>query len=130
MTAVHKRANANRAQIDRYFPHQVALPADYTCMENYGVIERFCKERFGSSPPTREVAAVWPGTIQVMMRLYCFAIRADAEVFALHFEGEHFNPKTDRGRGGERSAWKREGPAIIRERYGPLEMPKFFRENP
>lgn len=130
MTAVHKRANSDRARIDRGFPHQVALPSDYTCMENYTTIHRFCAERFGSQPPNRQVTAWWSTTVEVPMRLFCFASRDDAEVFAAHFDGEDFNPKTDRGRGVRRQCWQRKGVFAVRERYGPLEMPKFFRENP
>ena len=34
---------------------------------------------------------------------------ADAEEFANHLEGEHFNPRKDRGKGKDRGVWRRSG---------------------
>jgi hypothetical protein len=62
--------------------------------------------------------------------VHCFDNREDAEEFAIHFEGEHFNPKKDRGRGAERGMWRRTGTWVHKERTGPLCMPRFFVENP
>lgn len=129
MTAVHKRANYQRARIDRALPYQVALPDEFCCMENYTVIAEFCR-RFDPAPEHRSITAIWPDGTQKKMRLHCFASRADAEVFAAHFEGEHFDPVRDRGKGERRDAWRRTGSWVNVDHFGPLKLPRFFRDNP
>jgi hypothetical protein len=126
--SAHKRANAKRAEIDRDLPHQVALLNDLCCMENFTTIRKFC-ERFAGRVETTSVTAIWPNDTRAEFRLYCFATREEAEVFADHFEGDHFNPK-DRGKGVERGVWLRFDSWEYKDRSGPLRVPKFFAENP
>ena len=64
------------------------------------------------------------------LRLDCFANRADAEEFADHFGGEHFNPKNDRGKEVERGVWRRTGTWEHKDLTGPLNMSRFFVMNP
>lgn len=59
MTSAKTRANAKRAYIDKNLPHQVALPNDLCCMENYTLIENFYR-RFDRQPQTLQVKAKWP----------------------------------------------------------------------
>lgn len=106
MTASKKRESSNRARIRRTLPHQVALPEDLCCMENYDLIAKFC-QRFDPPPETLHVIAVWPNRKQAGFRLYCFATREDAEVFATHFEGTHFEPSRDREGGRVNGVWRR-----------------------
>jgi hypothetical protein len=129
MTAVHKRANAKRAAIDRELPYQVALPEILCCMENLTPITDFCS-RFARRAETTRVTAIWPNNTRLELRLHCFANRGDTEEFADHFEGEHFNPKRDRGKGTDRGVWRRTGAWEFKEQTGPLKMPRFFVENP
>ena len=98
-------------------------------MENHTVIMEFCR-RFSHRVETRRVTAIWPNNTRLELRLHCFANRADAEEFANHFEGEHFNPKKDRGKGKDRNVWRRSGEWQHKEQTGPLKMPRFFVENP
>lgn len=128
MTSAKTRSNAKRAHIDKNLPHQVALADDLCCMENYTLIENFCR-RFDRQPQTLQVKAKWPNGKQELFRLYCFARREDAEVFAAHFEGVHFNARKDRENGRVTGAWLRtdEWKPIVRS--GPLEMPRFFRDH-
>lgn len=127
MTAAKKRENARRARIRRMLPHQVALPNDLCCMENFDLIERFCS-RFDPRPETLHVIAVWPNRKQEDFRLFCFATRDDAEVFATHFAGVHFDPDKDREGGRIGGVWRRSDEWRPIERCGPLELPRFFRE--
>ena len=130
MPGIHQRANAKSARIDKELPHQVALPDDICCMENFTIIAEFCR-RYSYRVETKKVTAIWPNGTSVALRLHCFADRADAEAFAAHFEGEHFNPAVDYGgKRRHRGAWRRTGSWEFKEQWGPLRMPKFFRENP
>ena len=129
MPGIHQRSNAKSRLIDKEFPYQVALPDDLCCMENLTIIMEFCR-RFPYRVPTKCVTAAWPNGTWLRMRLHCFANRADAEEFAAHFEGEHFDPKKDRGKGHHRGIWRRQGNWEHSERSGPLKVPKFFREHP
>ena len=129
MTAVHKRANAKRAEIDRELPHQVALPEILCCMANLTVIMDFCR-RFSHRVETRSVTAIWPNNTRLELRLDCFGNRVDAEEFANHFDGEHFNPQKDRGKGKDRNVWRRSGEWQHKDQTGPLKMPRFFVEIP
>lgn len=98
-------------------------------MENYDALARFCR-RFAYTVEHKHVTSIWPDDTRVKMRLHCFASAADAEEFAAHFEGEHFDPVRDRGKGKDRNAWRRTGPPEAKEQYGPLRMPKFFQDHP
>lgn len=128
MTAAKTRANAKNAWIRRNMPHQVALPDEYCCLENYEVLRDF-NARFDPRPENMSVTAKWPSGYQRAFRLFCFAHAEDAAEFAAHFEGEIFDPKQREG-GRVNGAWIREGRARAIERCGPLKLPRFFKENP
>lgn len=102
MTSAKTRENAGRSDIRRNKPHQVALPNDLCCMENYDLLARYC-QRFEPRPSTQHVMAKWPNGKQEEYRLYCFASRADADVFAAEFEGIHFDPSKDREGGASKA---------------------------
>lgn len=127
MTAAKQRENAKRAHISKNLPHAVALANDLCCMENYDLIAAFCR-RFETEPMMQHVMAKWPNGKSEDFRLYCFATREDAEVFATHFEGAHFDQVKDREKGRVNGAWLRTDEWKPIERCGPLELPRFFRE--
>lgn len=127
MTSAKKRENSRRNKIRQTLPHQVALPSDFCCMENYTVIEEFCR-RFDPRPMTEQVTAKWPNGKQEYYRIYCFVTRTDADVFAAHFDGTHFDPAKDRERGRIYGDWLRSDEWRPIERCGPLQLPRFFRE--
>ncbi|MBB4649849.1 hypothetical protein GGQ99_001571 [Aminobacter niigataensis] len=54
MTSSKKRENSKRWYIRQNLPHQVALPNDLCCMENYDLLERYCR-RFEPRPKTQQV---------------------------------------------------------------------------
>lgn len=127
MTSAKKRENSRRNMIRQTLPHQVALPNDLCCMENYTLIEEYCR-RFDPQPMTQQVVAKWPNGKHEDYRLFCFATRADAEVFATEFEGIHFDPAKDRENGRINGTWLRSDEWKPVERSGPLRLPRFFRE--
>jgi hypothetical protein len=129
VTTAQMRLSAHKREIERDYPHQVALPNFMCCEENYGKIARFCSDN-GLVFKTRPILTKWAKHKQVEYRLHCFRTRADAETFANHFEGEHFNPKTDQEGGRIDGAWLRLAEWKPVERCGPLEVPQFLRENP
>ena len=129
MSHARKWYNARRARIERDFPHQVALP-EYMCTyDNFTIIHEFCKERFGELCETRRVATIWEDRHQEDYRLHCFPTREQAEIFADHFGGEHFDPSQDRHKGKVEGYWLRKGPWVRIERCGVLEIPDFWRRN-
>lgn len=87
----------------------------------------YCR-RFSPQPEKLPLKAKWPNGKQEAFRLYCFASREDAEVFAAHFEGVHFDPIKDREKGRVNGAWLRTDEWKPIDRSGPLELPRFFRE--
>lgn len=74
MTAAKKRETAKRWHIRKNLPHQVALPNDLCCMENYDLIAAFCRH-FETEPMLQHVIAKWPNGKSEDFRLYCFATR-------------------------------------------------------
>lgn len=127
MTSAKKRENSRRWHIREKLPHQVALPNDLCCMENYDFLERYCS-RFDPRPKTQQVKAKWANGKEEDFRLFCFATRADADTFAAEFEGIHFDPAKDRERGLVNGAWIRIDEWKQIERCGPLRLPRWFRE--
>jgi hypothetical protein len=130
MSHAQKWYVARRASIDRHLRHQVALP-DYMCTrDNLVIIDQFCRDRFGALCETRRVQTLWDDRHQETYRLHCFATREQAEIFAAHFGGEHFDPAKDRDKGKAEGVWRRQGPWVRVERCGVLEIPDFWRLNP
>ncbi len=122
------RAAARKRDIRQNYPHQVALP-DWLCTrENFDVVERYCAAHFDRRPATTMIEARWQGGAFETMRLYCFVRALNAQSFAAHFDGEHFDHKVERD--GKRTYWPRPGHWAHRIRYGPLSVPRWLRENP
>ena len=123
------RLRGHKRLIQPEYPHQVALPAFMCCRENYTQIAAFCAQHrleFMTAP----VIAKWPNRKALEFRLHCFRTREAAETFAGHFEGLHFDPVKDREGGNLTGAWIRMDEWKPIERCGPLEVPRFFREDP
>lgn len=123
MSAEQKRATARRSELNRQFIHQVALPEEFCSHENYKVIADFCRQ-FAPAPRTRDITVSWSNRQVQVLRLYCFTAQKDAETFAAHFDGERCDVRAVKG------VWHRDGEPVMRERHGPLWLPRFFMENP
>lgn len=107
------------------YPYQVALPEWHCTGENFYTIRRFCAERFGVAAPALSIRARWEHGGDEDMRLYCFSTYDEARIFADHFEAQHFDESEVVDR-----TWMRRGGWSQRVCYGPLEVPKWVRENP
>src|SRR5262245_39394832 len=77
-----------KAQIDREWPHQVALSAQFVCGRNKAIIDRFCRDL---TVCPRHHYYQQGGERYVV---YCFAERGDAEFFQMHFDGTLMDPTT------------------------------------
>ena len=108
-------------EIDRDWPHQIALQDDLCVMENFTRINGYLAG-LNISCRSQTVQARWPDGHCEPYRVFCFRDAADAAAFRLRFGGMPFDPATHR-RGKRRDVWLREGPY---ERYlasGPLRVP-------
>lgn len=116
------RSGPTPTQIDRNFPHQVALLDDLCVDRNFKLLRDFC-EGLGVEWHTRQVAVIWPNGKQENHRLHCFVERASAEAFQAHFGGTMFDPRKDRRDGLAKGAWARSEPWERITRSGPLLVP-------
>jgi hypothetical protein len=96
----YRKGELSPAEIDRGWPHQVALPATVSQGDGWQAIDAFCRD-LSRCPRGHSVfhENQW-------WNVYCFAEAADAEKFRLRFGGEPFNPK-HRGRGANWARWKK-----------------------
>jgi hypothetical protein len=78
----------SKGMIDRDWPHQVALRADYCAGANYVTIRLFC-EGLSLCPRGHSFRRD-----DIDMTVFCFADRAHAEQFQTHFGGEFIDPKS------------------------------------
>lgn len=85
------RLNSHLREIRQDFGHQVALPDDLCCMENYTTIARFCTQ-YALDHRTMSVTAKWPNGKEDKYRLHCFRTPEAAKLFADHFSGTPFDP--------------------------------------
>ena len=76
----------SRARIDREWPHQIALPAEFVRGKNCIIVERFCR---GLSVCQRK-QNYWRDRKEYIA--YCFSERCDAEYVQMHFGGEFVDP--------------------------------------
>jgi hypothetical protein len=97
---VYRKGELHKGQIDREWPHQVALRADLVSGANFPIVDAYSRNL---SRCPRGHTFMREGTYYVV---YCFAVRADAELFRDHFSGEIIDPKdrprwpgASRGRG-------------------------------
>lgn len=85
---VYRKGELNSGRIDRDWPHQVALSAEYVCGRQYTILERFCNglsvcPRHQSYRKDRQDFIV-----------YCFKELSDAQLFQMHFDGELMTAET------------------------------------
>lgn len=95
-----RKGELSSAGIDRGWPYQVALAANFVAGANYAVVEK-AKERLGGCPRGHTVRRD-----DVSYVVYCFATAASADAFRELFNGERFESK-DRGRGSKWWDWKK-----------------------
>jgi hypothetical protein len=97
---VYRKGELNNAKIDRDWPHQVALTAEFVQGRNCTIIDRFNR---GLSICTRQQRFHCDG---VEYLAYCFAEPLDAQYFQTLFGGEIVDPK-DRPKPGARGRFQR-----------------------
>lgn len=95
-------------QIDRNWPHQVALEASQV-MGRTDIIEPV-KRELGGSPLGHTVRRD-----DIDYVVFCFRKRESADSFRARFGGEPFDPR-ERGKGTVWSKWKRPTPPSIHPR--------------
>jgi len=96
----NRKGELSPSQIDRGWPHQVALPADFITGPKQQFIEH-AKSALGGCPRGHSVRHNDVGYV-----VFCFASRESADTFRELFNGEPFNPK-DRGRGNSWWEWRK-----------------------
>lgn len=121
-----RKGELSAAQIDRRWPHQVAIPDDLCVMENFEIIRDFCGGR-SIAPRSRAVYAEWPCGNFELHRVHCFADPADAAAFIERFGGTPFDPARDRVK-GRSDRWLREGEYRRVLTSGPLSVPPILRD--
>jgi hypothetical protein len=85
---VYRKGELSKGTIDREWPHQVALRADFVAGRNFTVIHEFCR---ALSICSRGHSFRRDSTDYVV---FCFADRAHAEQFRDRFAGEFIGPKS------------------------------------
>lgn len=84
-----RKGEMTKEQIDREWPHQVALPAWFVNGKYYMILHRFCR---GLSVCDRHQG--YRRDDGGEMIVYCFKERSDAEYFHMHFpNGEFVKPE-------------------------------------
>ncbi len=122
MPAVHKRANAARAALEREYPFQVALQDDLCIRDNLNLIDAFCRER-GLEFKTKRINATFPCGKYVQYRIHCFRLPWAAELFAAHFGAEPFDWQAS---GGQPDSWARKDVYHRLLESGPLRVPRIM----
>jgi len=84
---VYRKGELSKGTIDRQWPHQVALSASRCAGRNYVTIRIFC-EGLSLCPRTHSFRRDDEDMI-----VFCFAKRADAELFQARFGGKLIDPK-------------------------------------
>lgn len=82
-----RKGELSKFEIDRQWPHQVAIPASQTTGKTHEALLEFCKPL--SLAPRRHTF-VRDGQY---VNSWCFAEREDAEKFRARFGGEFLDPK-------------------------------------
>ena len=83
----YRKGELHKGRIDREWPHQVALRADAVSGPNFPIVDDFSRKL---SRCERGHTFVRDAHDYVV---YCFAVKADAEVFRQRFNGEIIEPK-------------------------------------
>jgi hypothetical protein len=94
-----RKGELSPAQIDRGWPHQVALPSSQVVRE-FGAIEAFCRD-LSRAPRGHSVVHE-----NQWFNVYCFADPDHAQRFMARFGGERFKPE-ERGRGASWARWNK-----------------------
>ena len=84
---VYRKGELSKGTVDRQWPHQVALRADFVAGRNYPIIHEFC---LPLSLCRRGHFFYRDG---IGFSVYCFADRAHAEQFRERFSGEFIDPR-------------------------------------
>jgi hypothetical protein len=87
---VRRKGELSKAMIDRDWPHQVALAAEFVASANFAAINDFCREEKLSLCARGHSFHRGTGWFVV----YCFAAREHAERFQRRFGGEFVDPAT------------------------------------
>ena len=94
---VYRKGELSKGEMDRQWPHQVALPVEAVTGKNTTIIDRFCR---GLSVCPRH--HTFRHHAQEFI-VYCFATQGDADYFRTFFGGEAITPDTRPKRVGLRS---------------------------
>ena len=97
---MRRKGELSPADIDREWPHQVALSACASRRGGYKAIHAFC-ENLSLCP--RGHSVFHDGR---RYNVYCFANPIDADAFMRRFGGEKFDPK-QRGKGSNWAKWNK-----------------------
>lgn len=95
-----RKGELSNSELDRKWPHQVALAAEQVNGRNYPVLHAFCRE-LSVAPRGHSV-----NRDSIPYVVFCFADPAHADAFKKRFGGEPFDPK-DRGRGSHWFEWRK-----------------------
>ena len=96
---VYHKGELSKGEMDRLWPHQVALPA-YRCIgHRYSTIQFFCEGKRLSLCTRRHSYR----ENDLDMTVFCFAERAHAEQFRERFGGELLDPRERPKRPGLRT---------------------------
>jgi hypothetical protein len=95
----NRKGELTSSQLDREYPHQIALPADQCTGDSGRGHREFCAD-LSLAPRHHTVRREDRDYI-----VYCFADPTHATIFITKFGGEKFNPK-DRGRGHGWHHWR------------------------
>jgi hypothetical protein len=92
-----RKGEVTSREIDRRYPHQVAIRADQCAGKNHEAVHGFC----GGERLAPRGHCVRCDDVDYVV--FCFAEASDADLFRKRFSGERFDPQ-ERGRG---AAWHR-----------------------
>jgi len=99
-----RKGELSSAQIDRDWPHQVALHAHVCTMDQFRPMHEFAVG-LGAAPRIRTVTKSEPTGYTAPYNLFCFRAREDAQAFIDRFGGWHFDPVSDREKPKGRNVW-------------------------
>ena len=85
---VYRKGELSTGRIDRDWPHQVALSAEFVRGRQYMILHRFCN---GLSVCPRHQNFLRDDQEYIV---YCFKELSDAQLFQMHFDGELMTAET------------------------------------
>jgi hypothetical protein len=99
----YRKGELTKSRLNREWPHQVALRADFVAGANLPIIGKF-KDELNGCPRGHSVMHK-----DIDYVVFCFAEKEQADRFSERFGGEPFNPK-DRGTGNSWRKWNKPEP--------------------